>query len=161
MRASKLNKTNTEILIVNAYAAIKPTSSRFCPAEKIRAMWSGGELVLRRPRSRLIHLTVSISAGKNHQSSRLSLPSLSILALYLPPSLPSLSLPLSLSAQIYTDTHTHPCSTVAEHCNFSTAAVFACHKSDTPLALLPSLPPSIRPSIRAASTSRAAVFRRA
>ena len=42
--------------------------------------------------------------------------------------------------------HTHPCSTVAEHCNFSTAAVFACHKSDTPLALL-SLPPSIHPSI--------------
>lgn len=68
--------------------------------EEIRAMWSGGEQVLRRPRSHLIHLTVSISAGKNHQSSCLSLPSLSISALYLPPSLPSLSL------SIYADTHT-------------------------------------------------------
>lgn len=67
--------------------------------EEIRAMWSGGERVLRRPRSHLIHLTVSISAGKNHQSSCLSLPSLSISALYLPPLSP-------LSLCLYADTHT-------------------------------------------------------
>lgn len=116
----------------------------------------------------LIHLNVSISLGKNHQVA-LSVPALTpSLPFHLCPVLPTTP---ALCTQIYADTNinTHPCGTVAEHCNFSTAAVFACRKSDTPLALL-SLPllswllPSIHTlcvhlSICTVCTSRAAVLK--